>query len=62
MIQDLPFKNFKWEDENYYKTNKPCILEVDLEYNEETKIKTFKYPLMPEKKSIKDDMLSIYQK
>ena len=38
------------------------MLNVDLEYDEETKMKTYKYPLMPEKKSIKDDMLSLYQK
>ena len=50
MIQQLPIGNFRWEDEKYYKTNKPCIVEVDLEYNEETKMKTYKYPLMPEKK------------
>ena len=50
------------ENEIYIKQGKPCIIEVDLEYNEETKLKTYKFPLCPEKKSIRDDMLSNYQK
>ena len=62
MTKDLPTGNFKWEDENYYETGKPCTVECDLVYPQNVKKLTYKYPLMPEKKSINNNSLSPYQK
>ena len=66
MSQNLPTEDFKWEeDEDYYK-NVPfprgCIIECDLEYCDETKLKTHKFPLAPEKLTIDESELSPYQR
>ena len=40
MSQSLPIGNFKWRNEDYksdYKSGKPCIVEVDLEYPKDIK-------------------------
>ena len=62
MSKDLPTGNFNWEDENCCKTGKPCTVECDLEYPQNVKKLTYKYPLLPEKKSIDNKELSVYQK
>ena len=66
MSQKLPIGDFKEEtDENYYKNipdGRGCIIECDLEYPDAAKLKTFKFPLAPEKKSITEDQLSSIQK
>ena len=62
MSQPLPTGNFKWKNEEYYKSGKPCIVEVDLEYPKDIQMKTRKYPLMPYNRSIGIDELSEYQK
>ena len=36
-----------------YETGKPCTIECDLEYPQNVKKLTYKYPLLPEKKSIR---------
>ena len=61
MSENLPLNNLKWENEDYYYTGKPCFVECDLIYTNEAKMKTWKYPLMPEKVSIKEEDLSPYQ-
>ena len=61
MSQPLPTGNFKWKNEEYYKSGKPCIVEVDLEYPKDIQMKTRKYPLMPYNRSIGIDELSEYQ-
>ena len=47
MSQPLPIDNFKWRNENYYKSGKPRIVEADLEHPKDIQMKTRKYPLMP---------------
>ena len=45
----------------FFLTHK-CIVDVDLEYTDECKLKTYKYPLAPESKKVKDEDLSEWQK
>jgi len=65
MSQELPTKDFKWEEsEEYYKhipKGRGCIVECDLEYTEDCKQKTKNYPLAPEHFVATEDMLSDYQ-
>ena len=61
MSQSLPIGNFNWRNEEYYKSDKPCIVEEDLEYPKDIQMKTRKYPLMPYNPSINDNELSEYQ-
>ena len=61
MVQNLPTGNLKWEEENYYYTDKPCTVEVDLEYTQEAKNKTWKYPLLPFNRVVNRNELSDYQ-
>ena len=42
MSQSLPIGNFKWRNEDYYKSGKPYIVEVDLEYPKDIQMKTKK--------------------
>ena len=66
MSQPLPTGDFKWEEKDYSwrdpPNNRGCILEVDLEYPLNTKAKTHKFPLAPEKLKIDEENLSDYQK
>ena len=62
MCEPLPTGNFKWQNENYYKSGKPCVVEVDLEYPEDVQLKTWKYPLLPQNRSINNEELSEHQK
>ena len=62
MCESLPTGNFNWENEEYYKSGKPCIVEVDLEYPKDVQLKTWKYPLMPQNRSINNEELSKHQK
>ena len=61
MSQPLPTGDFKWEDPNNLSWQNPpdekgCIIECDLEYPLNTKFKTQKFPLAPEKlKTIEND-------
>ena len=65
MSQKLPTGDFKWEESNYNWRNPPdergCIIECDLEYPLNTKFKTQKFPLAPEKLKIRKEDLSDYQ-
>ena len=65
MSQKLPTKDFKWEsDPDYYlhiPKGRGCIIECDLEYPNNCKFKTMKYPLAPEKMKINENDLSDYQ-
>ena len=65
MSQKLPTGDFKWEEPNYNWRNPPeergCIIECDLEYPLNTKFKTQKFPLAPEKLKIRKEDLSDYQ-
>ena len=65
MSQNLPIRDFKWEsNEDYYlyiPKGRGCIIECDLEYPNDCKFKTRKYPLAPEKINVKKEMLSDYQ-
>ena len=65
MSQKLPTKDFKWEnDPDYYKKipkGRGCIIECDLEYPNDCRFKTRKYPLAPEKMKIDKEKLSDYQ-
>ncbi len=51
MSKPLPYKNFKWITEKELNNwrEKPCILEVDLEYPEELHDLHEEYPLAPER-------------
>ena len=51
----LPIGNFKWRNEDYYKSGKPCTVEADLEYPKDIQIKMRKYPLLPYNRSISFD-------
>ena len=66
MSQELPTKDFKWESKKDYYLNIPkgrgCLVECDLSYPDPCKFKTMKYPLAPEKRVIKEEELSEYQK
>ena len=65
MSQKLPTGDFKWEnDPDYYKKipkGRGCIIECDLEYPNDCRFKTRKYPLAPEKMKIDKEKLSDYQ-
>ena len=67
----LPIRGFKWksvmpteEEILSMKENakKGCILEVDLEYPPELHEEYNSYPLAPEKKAVKKEWMSDYQK
>ena len=64
MSQELPTGDFHWEkNKDYYKNipkGRGCIVECDLRYKD--KSRTMKYPLAPEKRAIKEEELSEYQK
>ena len=66
MSQELPTGDFHWEKNlDYYKKipeGRGCIVECDLSYPDTCKFKTMKYPLAPEKRVIKEEELSQYQK
>ena len=58
MSQPLPTGDFKWEDPNNYDWRNPpenrgCIIKCDLEYTLNSKFKTSKFHLDPEKLVIK---------
>ena len=59
MSQPLPTKDFKWEKD--IPKGRGCIIECDLEYDNNTKFKTRNYPLAPEKSRIDFNDLSKYQ-
>ena len=66
MSQSLPTGDFKWEDPNNFNWQNPpdergCIIECDLEYPLNTKFKTQKFPLAPEKLKINENHLSELQ-
>ena len=68
MSKFLPTSGFKWIDPkefdlNKYTSNssKGCVLEVDLEYPKELRELHNDYPLAPDKREIKREMLSDYQ-
>ncbi|MBV2113503.1 MAG: hypothetical protein KUF82_21330, partial [Candidatus Thiodiazotropha sp. (ex Ctena orbiculata)] len=65
MSQKLPTKDFKWESNPDYYLHIPkgrgCIIECYLEYPNDCKFKTMKYPLAPEKMKINENDLSDYQ-
>ena len=65
MSQKLPTKIFKWENDPDYYNNIPkdrgCIIECNLEYPNDCRFKTRKYPLAPEKMKIDKEKLSDYQ-
>ena len=65
MSEELPTGDFKWEDPNTFNWRDPpdgrgCIIEADLSYIDP--IKTYKFPLGPEKANITEEHLSDYQK
>ena len=67
MSQKLPTGDFKWEADTSYNWRNPpdergCIVECDLEYSLNTKFKTQRFPLAPEKLKIREEDLSDYQK
>ena len=66
MSQKLPTGDFKWKSGTVYNWRNPpnergCIVECDLEYPLNTKFKTQKFPLAPEKLKIRKEDLSEYQ-
>ena len=66
MSQKLPTGDFKWEAGTSYNWRNPpdergCIVECDLEYPLNTKFKTQKFPLAPEKLKIRKEDLPEYQ-
>ena len=65
MSEKLPTGDFKWEeDENYYNNipeSRGCIVECDLEYTQEAKDRTFRFPLAPERKVVEITQLSVLQ-
>ena len=65
MIQKLPYRNLKWDDKiteediiNYDNDGNGFILEVDLEYPKELHDLHNDYPLAPEVKNVKSNLLS----
>ena len=72
MIQELPKKDFKWSPkrninelielygENGTLKNSGCFVKVDLEYPEELHDEHNDYPLAPERKLVRDSLLSPY--
>ena len=67
----LPIRGFKWKSELSTEeeilgmkenAKKGCILEVDLEYPAELHEEHNSYPLAPEKKAVKKEWMSDYQK
>ena len=72
MIQNLSTGDYKWEDVNIWNVDKIMsinensttgyIFDVDLEYPKELHDLHNHYPLCPERKLIKSDWLSTYQK
>ena len=66
MSQKLPTSDFKWEADTSYNWRNPpdergYIVECDLECSLNTKFKTQKFPLAPEKLKIRKEDLSEYQ-
>jgi hypothetical protein len=66
MTYPLPTGDFKWETNlNYFNeipSGRGCIIECDLEYTNEAKLKTHVFPVCPEKLIIKESQLSELQK
>jgi hypothetical protein len=66
MSQPLPMNDFKWEsDPRYFQKmseGRGCIVECDLEYDDDTRLRTCKLPLAPIKRSVKYEELSEHQK
>ena len=72
MSEKLPYKNFKWEnieekqDINYYldKCNEDVgmVFKVDLEYDDLTRFKLRKYPLIPLSRKINENEISDYSR
>ena len=71
MIKPLPKRDFKWKrvmptEEHILKKKEDAkngwILEVDLEYPAELHEEHNSYPLAPEKKAVKKEWMSDYQK
>ena len=69
MKQKLPYSDFKWISEEEYKIaqavedpSRGYFLEVDLEYTDDCKKKTYKFPLAPEKKVVDVKDLNKWQK
>ena len=64
MSKSLPYKNFKWSDNLTLDSNnlQTGIYEVDIEIPENLHNKFKDYPLCPEIKNIREDILSEYQK
>jgi len=71
MSLPLPIRGFKWKSElpteeeilgMKENAEKGCILEVDLEYPAELQEEHNSYPLAPEKKAVKKEWMSDYQK
>jgi hypothetical protein len=62
MSEKLPTNNFKWEnDPNYYLSvpeGRGCIIECDLEYTDECKELTSRYPLAPHNRFVEKSELS----
>ena len=54
MSKSLPTGNFKWMKKTNNWRNRPCILEVDLEYPEELHDLHNEYPLAPESLNVKN--------
>ena len=65
MSQKLPTGDFRWEEREDYYNNIPegrgCLVECNLEYTDECKRKTMRYPLAPEHMVATKEMLSDYQ-
>ena len=61
MIQNLPYRNFKWSNDLTLDKIQTGIYEVDIEIPKELHNKFKDYPLCPEIKNIPEDNLSEYQ-
>ena len=68
MSKFFPTSGFKWIDHKKFdlkkyssNSSKPCFLKVDIEYYEELRELLNYYPLTPDKREIKREMLSEYQ-
>lgn len=59
MVQPLPVGNFQWEETDF-NTDKPCFVEVDIEYPQELHDLHNDYPLLPSKRNIKQEEISAY--
>ena len=64
MSQPLPVDDFKWEDPSNYRfiEGRGYIFEVDLEYTQEARRNTYRFPLASEKKKVDINDFSDYQR